>query len=732
MGLPVGAYPLPFCTGAAEAERMGELLAAGLDASSMSVPWAACQARFWRDRDGTRRIVAVVHDIPSATGDATVEARLAALGAEAVVACGVSTDGLALDRQLKAVLAAAEVLQDVFGEPEHPLALAGLASAQLHRMATYCDSLLDLERVIEAVVAKVLATGDLPAPVERWQAAIARTLAQAVQAKVAQVPAAVRADAVAAMLEAICAGTIPQVGIQKPLSKAGLLFGGGEAVVWSRAIDALQTAEVRQALQRENPEWPWRILPPLTADKDHTGRDALQIWTQGVAWHGLVPVMEPEIVSDGLRALHHLVDGGCGGQERLRAAVRPWLELVARLAVAPPQPEDQPLLAEAPNAALEMPSLTQDAGFRFASAALFDVLAVLEAMHQGNQAEVQRRWPGLAWTLDRLGGAAVATGAWLRIRLALAMLGDPAGCAFWDAELAGICDSARAISAVPAAAKMRGWLALSRGDVAGAQAWWTQASQRAQRTGRVRLALRWAIDVAQLLILLGESESALKLAKLATERLGADRDLEYARWAGVIWLLAALGQPEGSTTHVPAHAVFGVWAAQVPQVDDHRALAEGIDPSALLRCGTLLVDERVTEVQTMLQYFSQEARSRDWRGMEAAALAGQGWCAWWLGDAELACSRWKEAARLPAGPAAFLLSGRLWVDVARLQQRAGSDRGVAAAVTKALELLDPVPALRQAFLQQATEWSELPSGGTGLRKVIARTGDGAAQGKPSS
>ncbi len=737
MGLPVGAYPLPSCASAGDGERLGELLAAGLDAASLTVPWAACQARFWRDRDRTRRIVAVVHDIPGNAADATVEGRLAALGAQAVVACGVNADNLAQDRHKRAVQAAADVLQDVFSEPEHPLALAGLAAAQLHLLATYCDTVLELERLVEAVVATALASGELPVPEDRWQAAAWRALAEALEAKIAQVAAAARPDAIAALLQAVVEAAEPQPALHKPLQKAGLLYSRADGaqpgkLAWSRLVQALGAGATRQVLQRENPDWPWRILPPLPVTKDHSGRDALLSWTLAVAWHGLVPAVEPEILSDGLGALHHLVEGGCGGSDQLRAAVRPWLELVERLAMAPPQPEDYGLLQESPNAALAMPGLTQDAGFRFGCAALFDVLAVLQAMHAGDQAEIQRRWPGLAWTLDRLGGAAVATAAWLRIRLALAVLGDEIHAPFWDSELAQLMQPGRLNSSAPSAAKMRGWLALSRGDVAGAQAWWTQASQRAQRTGRLRLALRWAVDVAQLLLLIGESESAVKLAKLATERLGADHDFEFARWAGVVWLLAALGQPEGSPTHVSVAEVFDVWAAQVPQVAHHRALAEGIDPSALLRCGALLIDERATEVQPMLQYFVQEARSREWRGLEAAALAAQGWCAWWLGDADQACSRWKDAARLPQGPASSLLAGHLWVDVARLQQRVGSDRSVAAAVTKALELLEPAAALRLSFLQQATEWSELPGAGSALRKVLARLAEASAAAKSAA
>lgn len=720
MQLPAGVYPLPGCAEVADAERMGELLAAGLDAASLAVPWVACHARFWRDRYQGRRLVAVVHDIPGNTADATVEARLGAMQAQAVVTIGYTGDSQSLERHQSAVKAAAEVLEDVFGEPEHPLAKAGVAAGQLHLLAAYCDTVLDLERLVELVVAKALASSEIPVAEDRWQTATRRALADALQAKVAQVAPSARPDAAAALLMAIVEDAEPAPALHKSLMKAGLLFSQGGRVVWTCAAAALRLGQTRQALQRENPEWPWRILPPLPINKDQSGRNALLSWTLGVAWHGLVPAVEPEIVSDGLGALHHLVEGGCAGSDQLRAAVRPWLEIVERLAMAPVQAEDHALLAEAPNAALVMPGLTQDSGFRFGCAAMFDVIAVLQAMHLGHHGDVQKRWPGLAWTLDRLGGAAVATSAWLRIRLALSALGDTASSAFWDAELARQLESPRSNSSAPSAAKMRGWLALGRGDVAAAQVLWTQASQRAQRTGRTRLALRWAVDVAQLLILLGESESAVKLARLAAERLGADRDLEYARWAGVVWLLAALGQPEAAETHVAASAVFDVWAAQIPQVADHRALAEGIDPSALLRCGALLIDEKATEVQPMLQYFAQEARSRDWRGIESAATAAQGWCAWWLGDADLACTRWKEAARLPQGPAAFLVAGQLWADVARLQQRVGSDRGVAAAVSKAMEFLDPAPVLRAAWLKQASQWAELPGAGTALRKAVAR------------
>jgi hypothetical protein len=129
----------------------------------------------------------------------------------------------------------------------------------------------------------------------------------------------------------------------------------------------------------------------------------------------------------------------------------------------------------------------------------------------------------------------------------------------------------------------------------------------------------------------------------------------------------------------------------------------------------------------MLQYFSQVARSRGWRGIEAGAVAAEGWCVWWLGDAEQACARWKDAARLPSGPGAALVAGRLWADVARLQHKAGNDRAVATALSKALDLLGSAATLRQSLLDEAVGWSEEPSAAAGLRKLVGRATGGIGQ-----
>lgn len=720
LAMPGGAYPLAASASLADAERMGELLAAGLDAAALTVPWPACQARYWRDRDRQRRLVAVVPDVPASAAQATVEGRLAVLSAQAVVAVGAASDARAVERHIRAVQVAAEVLQDVLAEPDHPLAFAGAPQGGLHELAAYVDTLVEFERVVDSVLAKALGEGVLPVPAERWQAAAAKSLAELLQAKVAEVAAAQRGEVVEALLRATTGQLQCPQPLHRPLARAGLACVEGDLLLWSRNLDAVALPAVRQALQREHPDWPWRLLPALELAGDDSGRSAVQTWAMGVAWHGLRSQLDPEVVREGVAALGHLVDSSCAGVEQLRSAVRPWLELAGRLALAAPQPADEARLAEAANASQVLANITQAAGFRFAVAALFDVLAVLVAVHGGDRADLQKRWPGLAWTLDRLGTPAAPLALWLRLRLAQLALGEPAQAPMWDSELAMMLDPARPPMAAAHAARMRGWLALAQGDTAGAQSWWTQASQRAQRCMRPRQALLWALDVAQLLLLLGDYPAAVKLARLAAERLAVEGDLEQARWAGVIWLLTAMALPANAVAYLPPEEALEQWAARVPQTGDHRALAEGIDPGALLRCGALLAESRATEVQTLLQYFSQVARSRGWRGVEAGAVAAEGWCLWWLGDAEQACARWKDAARLPSGPAAEVVAGRLWADVARLQQRVGNDRAVAAALSKSLELLAQAPTLRQGLLDEALRWSEAPSAAAGLRKVVGR------------
>lgn len=727
LAMPGGAYPLPASASLPEAEKLGELLAAGLDAAALTVPWAACQARYWRDRDRQRRVVAVVADVPANAAQATVEGRLAVIAAQAVVAVGAAVDSRALERHVRSVQVAAETLQEVLAEPDHPFAFAGIATAQLHDLAQFADTLVDFERLVEGVVFKSLGEGALPVPADRWQAAAARALAELLQAKVADVAAAQRSEVVEALLRAATGQSQCAPELHRQLLRSGLAFLDGEQLVWSRSLLAIGLSAVRHALQREHADWPWRLLPALKPAGDHTGRSAVQTWSMGVAWHGLRPKIDAEVVRDGVAALGHLVDSSCAGVEQLRSAVRPWLELAGRLALAPPQPADLPRLAEAGNTAQLLGNITQAAGFRFAVAALFDVLAILVAVHAGDRPEMQRRWPGLAWTLDRLGAPAAPLALWLRLRLSQEALSDPDQAAIWDGELASMLDPTRPPMSAAHAARMRGWLALAQGDVAAAQAWWTQASQRAQRSARPRLALLWALDVAQLLVLTGDYPTAVKLAKLAAERLAVDGDLEQARWAGLVWLLAAMSLPSDAMAFLSPDDALEQWSTHVPQTVDQRAMAEGIDPSALLRCGALLVEGRATEVQTMLQYFSQVARSRGWRGIEAGAVAAEGWCIWWLGDAEQACARWKDAARLPSGPAAPLVAGRLWADVARLQHKVGNDRAVATALSKALDLLGSAASLRQSLLGDALRWSEEPSAAPGLRKLVGRATGGIGQ-----
>ncbi len=648
-----GLWLLPTTAQPAGGQTMALALAAADAATVICVPWSACDAGHWPQTVAHPQVWWVA-DAPPRALTAAVRKRLARLPARAIVLQGALADAQDLTKNNEAVAHAMAAVAAWVSAADAPLVHLGLAALEPAHLAAHADTLVDFADLLDRTVLAALAAGPHAQPPDpaQWQAWRNAAVAAAAVARFEALGPRPARAAIALWLGSVRRLVDADDRTVRLLRRAGLLRTDANGLGWAAIARTLSQPALGRAVRAARPDWPWHLAGFRDGVDPVLARQVVGVFAGCVVLGGLQPRSDGALERLGVTALRQAIDQSFDRNDPTRRALGPWIDLTARLttlAAAHWRTDDVQHLRQAEAARQRLAEAATTAGARFSVAALFDALRLLDACAKPDVGEVMRCWTSLQWTLERMGQTARPTLAWLRLVVARSCVGQssPAQHPYWAAELQAAEQELGTLQTfAPAVQRTQAWLAWSQGDGRRAQELWAASGNLAGRHADAAGAVDSALDLAMSLLVTGEPEAALRIARPLAQRLTTELDRERAPWAVATWILASLcadPQADVRTEQDPdaAHA-HPHWQAAMEQVGD-AGRDEVVDLGGLVRCAALLTDGRSSEAQPLLTWAARHARKNRLPAFATAAQLGLAFCYLWAGDETMARKLLAEA-----------------------------------------------------------------------------------------
>lgn len=659
-----GAWPVPAGVPLARAMVVAEALGRATGKPVLQLPWAACTREKWLNSKDVRQAVWFVADAPQRALASAKLRRLAKLPAAAVVVHGPSPADADRQRHRALVTAAAAALQASLADPQHPLAHWQPHTLDCAALAAYADTVADFDELILAASAAVLAQGS------DWPSAGDSAVIEVLLHRFDQFSPRARPNAVALWLSSLTVPVDADESVVRRLRRSGMLQAAGDSVQWSALAKCIGNEGLRARLTARRPEWPWQLTGAETVVQADNARAVTALFAAFAIADGLRPRQDADIEGLGVTALRVAVDAAFDKGGHTRNSLTQWLDLALRIATTPAdawREDDCTRLLAAESSRQRLAEAATTANARFAVAATFDALAMLADCGRNNAAAVVKQWPGLRWTLERLGPPSAPALAWLRVVAAHTAMAtaDEHSAAAWQAELAHSQQQFAEVPAFqPALRRAQAWNAWHNGDADAAKTSWTAAGQLASKASDAQQTADNALDLAMAMLATGDLRASRRVAKSLAVRLTQQRDRVRGPLAIATWLLSSLATPlpaAGKPPDVdadPAQA-YELWMHHAKTIGLPQLVGEGIDWGAVVRMASLLADGRAAEVQPLLTYAAKTARKSGQPGVAVAAQFALGACAAWLGDRTAARRNWSEAISAADRPGMAAFADRL-------------------------------------------------------------------------
>ncbi len=637
-----GLWLLPPATEAVEAQTLALALAAAHAAAVVRVPWAACTAGHW-PKARPQRLVWWVPDAPPRPLTAAVRKRLSRLPARAIVVQGALSEPEDLDAHRGVVAQAVQAVAQWCADPDQPLSHLGIAALDVQRLGQFAETLGEFSELLDRTVAAALsgaAASESPQSTT-WRDWSDQAVAELAIARFESLGPRAARPAVDLWLGSVRRLVDADDRTVRLLRRAGLLRADADALGWSAVARSLSQPSIGRVIRAARPDWPWHLAGMRDGVEATQARQVVVVFAGCALIAGMRPRSDGAIERLGVTALRQAIDQSFLRGDSTRRALSPWIDLTARLTTAAAahwRTDDVQHLQSAETARQRLAEAATTANARFAVAALFDALHLFDACARPDAGEVKRTWTSLQWTLDRMGPTARPALAWLRLVVARSCVGQssPAQFPYWAEELRAAEQELGTLQTfAPAVQRTQAWLAWSQGDSRGAQRLWASAGSQSGNTADTAGAIDSALDLAMSLLISGDPEAAVRIARPLAQRLTAERDRDRAPWATATWILAALcvtptaearssEDPQAAQAHECWHAAAQHWG---DGGDD-----DVLDLGGLVRCAALLAEGRSSEAQPLLAWAVKHAKKTRLPAFESAAQVGLGFCYLWAGD----------------------------------------------------------------------------------------------------